>query len=74
MSWAFNSSYYLARVFNSSKGKPLNTLHLAYRKKTLPMRLKLFAKRLKCPFMYSPFLRKLVMKSGLKSIRVISEK
>lgn len=41
-----------------------------YRRKTLPLRLKLAAKNLKCPFMYTPFLRRLVMKSGVGSIDV----
>ena len=41
-----------------------------YRKKTLKLRLKLGIKVLKCPFMYHPFLRKLVMKSGIQSIKI----
>ena len=41
-----------------------------YRIKTLKLRLKLGLKVLKCPFMYHPFLRKLVMKSGIQSIKV----
>ena len=42
----------------------------AYRRKTLRLRVKLGMKVLKCPFMYHPFLRRLVMKSGLQSIDV----
>ncbi len=41
-----------------------------YRRKTFKLRLKLGLKVLKCPFMYHPFLRKLVMKSGIQSIKV----
>lgn len=37
---------------------------------TRKMRAKILMKRLKCPFMYQPFLRKLVMKSGLTAISV----
>ena len=36
----------------------------------LHLRWKLLAKNLKCPFMYHPFLRSLVLKSGLTSIQV----
>ena len=42
----------------------------AYRRKTLKLRIKLGLKVLKCPFMYHPFLRRLVMKSGIQSIKV----
>lgn len=41
-----------------------------YRKKTLKLRIKLGLKVLKCPFMYHPFLRRLVMKSGIQSINI----
>lgn len=73
MSWAFESAYLLARTLNSSAEMSPQSLGVRYARLTLPLRLRLIAKRLKCPFMYNPFLRKLVMKSGLKSIRVISE-
>lgn len=43
----------------------------AYRAKTRSLRLKLALKNLKCPFMYVPFLRALVLRSGLSSIRVV---
>lgn len=39
-----------------------------YRAKTMKMRLKLMIKVLKCPFMYQPRLRALVMKTGLAAI------
>ena len=42
----------------------------AYRRATGHLRWKLLAKNLKCPFMYHPFLRSLVLKSGLTSIQV----
>lgn len=45
---------------------PLST----YRGKTRSLRWHLLAKNLKCPFMYNPFLRRLVLKSGLTSIPV----
>ncbi len=42
-----------------------------YRRNTLKLRIKLGLKVLKCPFMYNPFLRRMVMKSGIQSIKVI---
>lgn len=44
--------------------------HAAYLRATLPLRLRLSGKLLKCPFMYWPPLRRLVMGSGIKSIEV----
>lgn len=41
-----------------------------YRRAILPLAIKLLAKNLKCPFMYSPFLRRLVLASGVGSINV----
>ena len=65
-SWAFQSAEILAKAFARGE-KRLNT---RYRRGTLTLRLRLFGKILKCPFMYQPFLRRLVMKSGLASIKV----
>lgn len=42
----------------------------AYRRATGRLRWRLLGKNLKCPFMYNPFLRHLVLQSGLTSIRV----
>jgi flavin-dependent dehydrogenase len=69
VSYALDSAYYLARALNSDARESTR----AYRAKTLRIKLKLLCKRLKSPFMYNPFLRRLVMKSGLKSIDVIGE-
>lgn len=66
ISSAINSARILSEVLNAG-GKALNR---RYRRKTLPIRLKLFFKVLKCPFMYRSFLRKLVMKSGLQAIKI----
>lgn len=70
ISWAMNSGYELSRVLNA-RPKDANG---RYRRGTLPMRLKLTAKNLKCPFMYAPALRRLVMKSGFKSLSVVPDK
>lgn len=45
----------------------------AYRRGTRRLRAKLLAKNLKCPFMYQPLLRDLVLRSGLTSIQVQEE-
>lgn len=42
----------------------------AYRRKTLRLRLKLIMKNLKCPFMYNPLLRRIVMTLGVGSIKI----
>ena len=67
ISYALNSSYQLARVLNAGSADPV----WEYRVKSIPMRLKLLLKHMKTPFMYNPFLRKLIMKSGIGSIDVM---
>ena len=67
ISYALNSAYHLATVLNSNASNPT----WQFRLKTLPMRLKLLMKHFKAPFMYKPFLRNLIMKTGIKSINVI---
>lgn len=42
----------------------------AYRRATRRLRAKLLLKNFKCPFMYAPALRRLVMRSGLTALRV----
>ena len=66
ISFAVNSARILAEVLNSGKPCPVKI----YGRKIIPMRMKIFAKVLKCPFMYFPPLRRLVMASGLSSIRI----
>ena len=68
ISYAINSGYLLSLCLVPGKKDP----HKAYRKKTYKMRLKLMTKNLKGIFMYQPFLRGLVMKSGLKSVSVVA--
>ncbi len=69
ISYALNSAYELANILNAGAGN----LSLKYRMKTLPIRVKLLLKRVKRPFMYTPLLRKVVMKSAMGSIRVLGE-
>ncbi len=67
ISFAINSARILAEVLN--KKNP--AADKVYGIKIIPMRIKIFTKVLKCPFMYVPSLRKIVMKSGLSSIKII---
>ena len=69
ISYALNSARMLAGILNTKTKNP----NWTYRIKTLPIRLTLLAKYLKSPFMYNPFLRRLVMKSGLSAIRVTGD-
>ncbi len=69
ISSAMNSAYYLSRVLNSQHADP----NRKYKAMTLKLRLKLYFKVLKCPFMYYSPLRKLVMKSGVKNITLADE-
>lgn len=65
ISAAVESARLLADVLSSGIASP----NQAYARAAGPLRRKLLFKLLKCPFMYQPFLRKLVMKSGLQSFR-----
>lgn len=62
LSSAMNSARLLAKALHSQK--PERT----YNRLTLPLRCKLRLKLLKCPFLYHPLLRRLVMKSGLRAL------
>ena len=64
VSWAINSARLLAQAIKSQNPNK------SYHKLTGTIRLKLLLKRLKCPFMYHPLLRRWVMKSGLQTIEV----
>ncbi len=68
ISWALNSAARLSGTLLSGT----DDLHRAYRRKTRSLRIKLFFKALKCPFLYHPFLRSLVMASGIQSIGLIA--
>lgn len=64
ISWAIRSAVCLANAFLAGGEDAMK----AYRRETRRLRFALFLKALKCPFLYRPALRRLVMKSGLKSI------
>ncbi|MDD5980438.1 MAG: FAD-binding protein [bacterium] len=65
ISYAMESGYILADVLN----KNINAKSSIYKRKTLKLRIKLFIKMLKRPFMYNRCLRYLIMKSGIDSIK-----
>ncbi len=67
ISYALNSAYELATILNTCEKKPASK----YSIKSLPTSIKLMLKFLKTPFMYNPFLRKCIMKSGISSIKVM---
>jgi len=66
ISSAIKSATALAEVLNGRSSSPLK----AYRRKTAGLRRTMTLKIAKCPFMYNPTIRKLVMLSGLMTIPV----
>ena len=72
ISSAILSGKYLGEAF--AKASSAQAVAAAYRRATLPLRLKLRRKGIKRIFMYRPFLRGLIMFSGLQSIDVDRQK
>ena len=68
ISYAIDSGYLLSQCLNNNRDDP----NMEYRKGTRGIRLKLCSKYLKRPFMYNPVSRKLIMKSGLMSVPILS--
>ena len=66
ISFAVNSAKILSEVLNTGVSDP----NSAYSRRIIPMRIKILAKVMKCPFMYHPLLRSIVMKSGISSIKI----
>lgn len=66
-SFAINSALLLAECFlKGEKG-----VEKRYGKAALSLKIKLMGKVMKCPFMYQPFLRKMVMKSGVSALKIV---
>lgn len=63
ISSAFNGARLLARALQSKHPER------SYNLRTLPLRLKLTLKLLKCPFLYRPLLRGLIMKSAWRALK-----
>lgn len=68
ISYAISSASCLARVLNKPSANPQKD----YRRALAPLKRKIALRLLKSPFMYQPFLRRLVMLSGLKSVSLES--
>lgn len=68
ISGALDSAYYLSRVFNMGRADILGQ----YRKVTRKMRLKYALKIFKAAILCNPLLRGLIMKSGIRSIRMVN--
>lgn len=64
LSYAFKSALALSKALSQG----IESWSELYRKNTAKLRRNIVLKNLKSPFMYNKILRKLVMKSGLKSI------
>ncbi len=67
ISWAIRSAVALSRAFHAGRAH----LHGVYASQTRGLRARLLGKRLKCPLMYQPSLRRLVLRSGISSIDLI---
>ena len=65
-----SSAIYSARDLSRVLNHPFGDLNKRYWNRTLKIRIKIGLKLLNCPFMYNSFLRKLVLKSGLQSIKI----
>ncbi|MBQ9938372.1 MAG: FAD-binding protein [Oscillospiraceae bacterium] len=70
ISSALESARLLARILTCGAQKTPSRLAGEYRRATAKLRCKLLFKLLKCPFMYSPLLRRLVMASGLEALKL----
>jgi geranylgeranyl reductase len=66
LSYALASALMLAEVLNAS----LTDFERRYARQTLPLKLNILCKNLKSPFMYNSCLRRLVMRSGLNSLKI----
>jgi len=66
ISYAFKSALCLADALAES----MDGFEERYRKKAFSLRMNILMKNLKSPFMYNPILRKMVMASGIKSMKV----
>lgn len=66
ISSAIISAVALTNILNEDKGN----LNRKYKRATRKLKYKLYFKNFKSLFMYNPFLRKLVMKSGIQSVKV----
>lgn len=71
ISFALSSAESLAQAF--AKGRGSSMILRAYRRKTNKLCLKVKCKCIKRPFMYHPFLRTCILKTGIGAIRMKSQ-
>lgn len=69
ISYALKSAYYLSRALNEG----LDGFQPRYNKLVSELKWNLRWKNLKCPAMYNPFLRGMVMKTGIQTTDVLFE-
>lgn len=69
ISYAINSGYLLSRCLSGKYKNP----NRAYKKATFKLRVSLIIKVIKSFFIYNPLLRRLIMKSGIKTITVLND-
>lgn len=69
ISWAFDSACAACTALLGGLSQTGNR----YRKNTRRLRLRLAGKILKTPVLYHPLPRRLIMRSGLQSIRAVSD-
>ncbi len=65
ISSAINSAVALSDAIKTG-----GNIHRHYSRGVLKLKAKLLLKNLKCPFMYNPFLRNIVMKSGISVLKI----
>ena len=68
LSYCFRSALALAKSLGKEPGECL----LNYARMTKALKINIFGKKLKAPFMYHPFIRKMVMSSGISSMKIAS--
>lgn len=66
ISWALESGAMLADVLNCG----LDGANRRYHKNAWGMKIRLAGKLLKSPFLYTPFIRHIILKSGICSLSV----
>ena len=74
ISYALFSGEMLADAFNRYTSPKTSGIHRYYNRKTQKLKAKVAMRCIKRPFMYNKLLRKLVMKSGLTSIKIKTPK
>lgn len=66
ISYALKSAYYLSAALNDG----MEGFQQRYKKMISGMKWNIFGKSLKCPAMYNPILRGLILKTGIKAAKV----